>query len=415
MINRNKIRTKVVQLKPGKYELRIETQPDADGIKHQRVRKVKAASRSSAERKLREFIAEVLQEEPVTQKVKDNKNMTVSTLLDLFISDMELSGRAAKTMENYKNRRKRIDEAFKNRTISELTVQRIDSFSKALTEATNRHDEYALYKNMKGKTEVRKLSKDTAYRIQALLIQAIKWGDKKGYLMDNITHRLTKLPKSPYTQIEIPDIDSIINFMDYMNNDDTVMLNTKVFFNLAVWTGMRTEELLALTWDDVNFQTKRIRVTKAVVRVGGSTRVQKEPKSKSSVRDVIVPEKVIGLLNTWNEFCKASFPKWLENRPYLEKYRNYVIVNQTDGTLPNPGTFNQWLRRYLERHEFEHGTPHGLRHFFTTYLLVKGADVKTVSKLMGHSKTATTLNIYAALTKEGYDKVESILNGTNNE
>lgn len=65
---------------------------------------------------------------------------------------------------------------------------------------------------------------------------------------------MTKLPKSPYTQIEIPDIDSIIKFMDYMNDDDTVMLNTKVFFNLAVWTGMRTEELLALTWDDVNFR-----------------------------------------------------------------------------------------------------------------------------------------------------------------
>ena len=238
-------------------------------------------------------------------------------------------------------------------------------------------------------------------------------GDKKGYLTDNITHRLTKLPKSPYTQIEIPDIDSIINFMDYMNNDDTVMLNTKVFFNLAVWTGMRTEELLALTWDDVNFQTKRIRVTKAVVRVGGSTRVQKEPKSKSSVRDVIVPEKVIGLLKTWKELCKDSFPKWLETRPYLEKTRNYVIVSQTDGTLPHLGTFNQWLRRYLVRHDFEHVTPHGLRHFFTTYLLIKGADVKTVSKLMGHSKTATTLNIYAALTKEGYDKVEAILNSEN--
>ena len=107
------------------------------------------------------------------------------------------------------------------------------------------------------------------------------------------------------------------------------------------------------------------------------------------------------------------FRKWLETRPYLEKTRNYVIVSQTDGTLPHLGTFNQWLRRYLERHDFEHVTPHGLRHFFTTYLLVKGADVKTVSKLMGHSKTDTTLNIYAALTKEGYDKVEAILNSEN--
>ena len=415
MINSNKVKTKVVNLRNGKYELRVETQPDADGITHQRVRKVKAASKSSAERKLREFIAEVLQEEPVTNKVRDNKNMSVSTLLDLFIEDMELSGRSAKTMENYKNRRKRIDEAFRNRTISELTVQRVDAFSKALTEATNRHDEYACYKKIKAETEVRKLSKNTAYKVQALLIQVIKWGDKKGYLTDNITNRLTKLPKSPYSQIEIPDIDSIIKFMDFMDHDNSVVLPTRVFFNLVVWCGLRTEEVLALTWSNVNFNTRRIRVTKAVVRIGGSSRVLKEPKSKSSIRDVIVPEKVATLLQTWKDLCMASFPEWIATRPNLEKTKDYVIVNPTDGTLPHPGTYNQWLRRYLQRHHFEHVTPHGLRHFFTTYLLIKGADIKTVSKLMGHSKTSTTLNIYAALTKEGYDKAESILNDTNNE
>ena len=410
MITKGNVKTKVVNLKNGKYELRVETQPDEDGIRHQRVKKVKAASKSAAERKLREFMAEVLKEEPVTQKVRDNKTMPVSTLLDLFIADMGLSGRSAKTMENYKNRRKRIDEAFRNRTVSELTVQRIDTFSHALTEATNRHDECASNKHIKEKADVRKLSRDTAYRIQALLIQAIKWGDKKGYLTDNITHRVTKLPKEPYRQIKIPDIDSIIKFMDFMNNDSTVTMNTKVFFNLVVWCGLRTEEVLALTWEDVDFQTRRIRITKAVVRVGGSERILKEPKSRSSIRDVILPEKVIVMLKTWKYFCTESFPGWREARPYLEKTKDYVIVNPTDGTLPHLGTFNQWLRRYLERHDFEHVTPHGLRHFFTTYLLVKGADVKTVSKLMGHSKTATTLNIYAALTKEGYDKVEAILN-----
>ena len=287
MITKGNVKTKVVNLKNGKYELRVETQPDEDGIRHQRVKKVKAASKSAAERKLREFMAEVLKEEPVTQKVRDNKTMPVSTLLDLFIADMGLSGRSAKTMENYKNRRKRIDEAFRNRTVSELTVQRIDTFSHALTEATNRHDECASNKHIKEKADVRKLSRDTAYRIQALLIQAIKWGDKKGYLTDNITHRVTKLPKEPYRQIKIPDIDSIIKFMDFMNNDSTVTMNTKVFFNLVVWCGLRTEEVLALTWDDVNFKTRRIQITKAVVRVGGSSRVLKEPKSRSSIREVI--------------------------------------------------------------------------------------------------------------------------------
>ena len=49
--------------------------------------------------------------------------------------------------------------------------------------------------------------------------------------------------------------------------------------------------------------------------------------------------------------------------------------------------------------------------FYLRHLLIKGVDVKTVSRLLGHYKTSTTLNIYAAITKEGYDKAESVLNG----
>ena len=97
-------------------------------------------------------------------------------------------------------------------------------------------------------------------------------------------------------------------------------------------------------------------------------------------------------------------------RPYLQKYANYVIVSEDNGTLPHPDSFNHWLRKYRIKHGFQHITPHGLRHFYTTYLLLNGVDVKTVSSLMGHSKTATTLNIYAALTKEGYDNAEAVLN-----
>lgn len=405
-----KVKTRIINLQNGKYLLRVETPEDADGVRHERCRTVKAVSKSVAERKLRDFISEVLDEEPATKKEHDSRHMSVSTLLDLFIEDMTVSGKSAKTLENYKNRRVRIDEAFRNRTVSELNTQRIDAFSQALTEATNRHDEYVKYITHREDAVIRKLSKDTAYRIQALLIQVIKWADRKGYLRDNMTNRVTKLPKSPYKQIEIPDIKSIIVFMDYLNQDATVQLQTKVFFNLIVWCGLRTEELLGLTWDMVNLTTKRIRITQAVVRIGGSTRVVKEPKSRSSIREVIVPDKVNDLLKTWKEYCDTSFPAWLELRPFLKKYRKYVILSQVDGTPPNPSTFSQWLRRYLQRHEFEHVTPHGLRHFYTTYLLVNGADVKTVSKLMGHSKTSTTLNIYAAITQEGYDKVEAILN-----
>lgn len=242
--------------------------------------------------------------------------MSISTLLDLFIADMEVSGKSAKTIENYKNRRVRIDEAFKERSISELTVQRIDAFSRMLAQATNRHDEEASFKNKSEGVVIRNLSKDSSYRIQALLLQAIKWGHKKGYLTDNFTSRITRLPKEPYKQIEIPDVDNIISFIDYINQDSLVKQHYKLFFNLTAWCGMRTEEILALTWHDVDFKTKRIMIKKAEVKVAGHGRILKAPKSKSSTRKIIIPEKVLAMLMEWKNYCKKSFPEWLKIRPY---------------------------------------------------------------------------------------------------
>ena len=152
------IRTKIRDLKNGYFDLRFFTREDADGVTHTRNKRVKASSKSAAERMLRQFLVEVQNENPMTKKEKDSRKMTVSQLLDLYIEDMKLAGRAAKTIENYKNRRSRIDEAFANRTISELTLQRIDNFTKELSEATNRHDEELSYSKGTDGTEIRKLS-----------------------------------------------------------------------------------------------------------------------------------------------------------------------------------------------------------------------------------------------------------------
>ena len=404
------IRTKIRDLKNGYFDLRVFTREDADGVTHTRNKRVKASSKSAAERMLRQFLVEVQNENPMTKKEKDSRKMTVSQLLDLYIEDMKLAGRAAKTIENYKNRRSRIDEAFANRTISELTLQRIDNFTKELSEATNRHDEELSYSKGTDGTEIRKLSKTTSYRIQSLLIQAIKWADKKGYMTDTVTNRMTRLPKDPFFQLEIPDIKDTISFINHINENDEVKFHYKVFINLITWCGLRTEEVLALWWEDVDFDNKRINVKRAEVKVAGKGRVAKETKTRSSMRKVIIPDKVLDVLRKWKEYCEASFQTWTRQRPDLVKVQKYVLVKQEDGSLPYPDSFSHWLRKYRLKYNFERVTPHGLRHFYTTYLLVKGVDIKTVSRLLGHSKTATTLNIYASISKEGFEKAECILN-----
>ena len=393
----------------GKYLLRVETQADDDGIKHSKNKTVEAKDWSDAERQLRKLISEVAKEKPATKKQRDNRNMSVSQLLDRYIAAKELEGKSITTLDKYRNYRRRIDEAFKGRTISELTVARIDKFSQNLAGSTNRHDENRATKGKANNNQIRGISNDYKYQIQSLLLRAIKWGDKKGYLTDNVTHRVTKLPKGEYEQIEIPDIEEIKKFINHLTEDNTVENIYKVFMNLVSWCGLRTEEILGLTWGDVNFSKRELDINKAEVKSAGKGRVKKGPKSKKSKRIVPLNNRMITMLTEWKNLCDQKRSGW--HKEALSTARlQHVIVYPTDGSLPHPETCRKWVGKYVKRNNFDHITPHGFRHFYTTYLLTKGVDIKTVAKMAGHQDETTTLKIYTAITKEGYDKALAVLN-----
>ena len=392
----------------GKYLLRVLTEPDAEGQRHTKSKTVEAKDWSDAERQLRKLINEVAKEVPATKKQRDSRKMSVSELLDRYIAAKELEGKSITTLDKYRNYRRRIDEAFKGRTITDLTVARIDKFSQNLSSATNRHDEDRANKGKTENCQIRDISQDYKYQIQSLLLRAIKWADKKGYLADNVTHRVTKLPKGEYEQIEIPDIEEIKKFIDYLTKDNTVEDIYKVFMNLVAWCGMRTEEILALRWGDVNFSKRILYINKSEVKSTGKGRVQKGPKTKKSKRKVPINKKMITMLTEWKNLCEQKRSCW--HKEALSTARlQHVIVYPADGSLPHPDTCRKWVDRYVKANNFDHITPHGFRHFYTTYLLTKGVNLKQVAKLAGHQDETTTLKIYTAITDEGYDKAVAVL------
>ncbi len=392
-----------------KYLLRAETPPDEEGVKHSKNRTVEAKDRTDAERQLRKLISEVAKEKPATKKQRDNRNMSVSELLDRYIAAKELEGKSVTTLDKYRNYRRRIDEAFKGRTISELTVARIDKFSQNLACATNRHDEDRVNKGKDDNNQIRGISQDYKYQIQSLLLSAIKWADKKGYLTDNVTHRVTKLPKGDYEQIEIPDIEEIEKFINYLTEDNTVEAIYKVFMNLVTWCGLRTEEILALTWGDINFSEKELKINKGEVKSTGKGRVKKGPKSKKSKRTVWLNNRMIAMLTEWKKLCVQKCPGWCDLTPSAIKLQ-HVIVYPEDASLPHPDTCRKRLVRYVKCNNFDHITPHGFRHFFVTYLASNGVDIKEAAEMAGHEDEAMTLKIYTAVTKKGHDKALAVLN-----
>lgn len=200
----------------------------------------------------------------------------------------------------------------------------------------------------------------------------------------------------------------------------------KVFYNIALFCGMRKGEILALHWNDVDLEKRIIRVSKTVAKSKSGV-ICKEPKTKTSVRTVPILMQVIPLLRQYRdeyEAYKASLgDKW-------QGQGN--IFTQADGRLMDLSTPYQRFKRHIEKYnewaERENknlqaaqkpyvllpSIPlHGLRHSCATLLNSLDVNILAISSILGHAQTSTTMNIYAHSFErknwEACEKLESFL------
>ena len=155
-------------------------------------------------------------------------------------------------------------------------------------------------------------------------------------------------------------------------------------FLLEFATGLRLGELMALQWDDVNLVTGELRINKQVNLVG-SKLVISEPKTKAAVRTLILPPSVRKVLA---EYKTRVNSRWLFPSP---KKDDLPII---------PSAVRRRLHTLLEHAGCEQVRFHDLRHTFATNALAHGMDIKTLSTILGHVSSATTLNTYSHVTDE---------------
>jgi integrase len=165
--------------------------------------------------------------------------------------------------------------------------------------------------------------------------------------------------------------------------------------NLALMTGMRQGEICGLRWQDVDFESDVIHVNHALTRERGHFLLA-APKTATSRRDIPFGPRLKQALVSRKELMRQELAEfggaWDEGQ--------YVIGSSLEGTFKSPqGISHEWnqLARLLKLVGTQGRVPtfHDLRHTFATLQVASGADIKTVSVLMGHADPAMTLRVYA--------------------
>ena len=153
---------------------------------------------------------------------------------------------------------------------------------------------------------------------------------------------------------------------------------------LELTTGMRRGELLGLQWKDLNFQTGELHICRQAYHVKGSLQIT-EPKTKGSIRTIILYKAV---LNVLLEYKKTVNSRWLFPSPVI------------DDMPRNPQSVFKKVKEILKKADCKNIRFHDLRHTFATTALANGMDVKTLSSIIGHVSSETTLDIYLHSTQE---------------
>lgn len=204
--------------------------------------------------------------------------------------------------------------------------------------------------------------------VQSSLKTAANVGLLTNYCADGIKRPKAELKN--VTCFTLPEQKKIAEFI--LTNNKYKLYGIVIDF----FTGLRIGELLALTWNDVDFKHLTLSVTKTCYDTKNG-RATNTPKTVLSKRTIPISKQLIPMLKTLQR----------------NNCSQYVVADK-QGKPVSVRSYQRSFELLLKRLNIPHKGFHAIRHTFATRALETGMDVKTLSEILGHKNATITLNRY---------------------
>lgn len=248
------------------------------------------------------------------------------------------------------------------------------------------------------------LAKNTLSAIHALIHNALDYAVYPAQLISSNPVTYIKVPKNaPRNLVK----RMIITPEQFAALIEKYLFGTPFYMVLLLLyhTGMRLGEVLGLSWQDVDFDKKRIIVHRQMIYLGKRGYFLTSPKTESSNRYIIVDDILLSELKRWQAQQRENeqhfgdsyvyvyreadghIERQSKSLPSLDGEKVSLICTRDDGRIIHRSVFSRAL-------SYEDLNAHSFRHTHSTQLIENGAVPKGVAGRLGHANAAITQNLY---------------------
>lgn len=297
--------------------------------------------------------------------VFDDENVTVGEYLDTWLKGSVRGSVRQSTLDRYESAiQLHIEPALGRLRLKKLTPAHLAGFYQDRLDAG--------------------LAPATVNKLHAILHKAFDQAVKWNMVPRNVTNAV-KAPRPRPKEMSALSADETRRLLEAARGD-----KLEALYVLAVTTGMRQGELLALKWQDVDLENATISVRRTLTKSGGRLLLG-EPKTKKSRRTIHVTETVVRAL-------REHLARQMEHMQRLgDLYQDEGLVFASEvGSPINPTNLRKRsFASLLKRAKLAEIRFHDLRHTCATLLLTSNVHPKYVQELLGHATIAITLDTYS--------------------